>query len=158
MTLEMILPQLLVWKKERQTTVLVTGVFDILHIEHIRFLTKAKKAGDKLIVGIETDARVKQIKGEHRPANNQDIRLEQLLALKPVDLAFILPDKFDTQADWERLIEDIKPAIYAVSSHTSYLENKKATAEKYGAKFKIVHEFNPNISTTHLFEKIKAEI
>lgn len=158
MTYNQALPTIHEWQSQGFTTVLVTGVFDILHIEHIRFLTKAKKAGDKLIVGIETDDRVKQIKGEHRPANNQNIRLEQLLALKPVDLAFILPDKFDTQADWERLIEEIKPAIYAVSSHTSYLENKKATAEKYGAKLKIVHEFNPNISTTHLFEKIKAEI
>jgi rfaE bifunctional protein nucleotidyltransferase chain/domain len=158
MELKQVLPKIKMWRQNNQRIVLVTGVFDILHVEHIRFLTKAKAAGDKLIVGIETDARVKKIKGEHRPANNQEIRLEQLAGVKPVDAAFILPDKFDTQADWENCIATIKPAIYAVSSHTSYLENKRDIAEKFGAKLDIVHEFNPDISTTHLFEKIKAEI
>ena len=146
------------WKQQGETIVLATGIFDLLHIEHLRFLTRAKAAGDKLIVGIETDVRVKQIKGENRPINNQQVRLEQLNSLKSVDLAFILPDKFHTQADWEKLVQDIKPDIYAVSSHTSYLANKKRVAEKCGCQFRVVHQHNPQYSTSKILHPLLKEL
>jgi D-glycero-beta-D-manno-heptose 1-phosphate adenylyltransferase len=145
------------WKQLKHTVVLATGVFDILHIEHIRFLKEAKATGDKLVVGIESDLRVKSIKGSNRPINNQAIRFEQVSQLKPVDQVFILPQQFDSQADWEDLFATLKPAIYAVSSHTSWLENKQLIAEKYGATLAIVHQFNPDYSTTNIFERLKSE-
>jgi rfaE bifunctional protein nucleotidyltransferase chain/domain len=142
------------WQSLGNKIVLVTGVFDLLHIEHIRFLKKAKASGDKLIVGLETDMRVKHIKGPNRPINNQAVRLEQVSALKSVDLVFLLPEKFDTPSAWENLINSLRPHIYAVSSHTSYLNNKKAIVEKFHCQLKIVHSHNPNISTSKLISQL----
>ena len=152
-----LLQQLEKWKKKFKI-VLVTGVFDIIHIEHIRFLSKAKKVETKLIVGIETDKRVKKIKGGHRPINNQIIRLEQLTSLKAVDHAFLLPQDFSHQQDWESFIQVLKPDIYAVSSHTSYLDNKKKTVEKFGCNFSIVHQYNPEYSSSKLHRRLLREL
>jgi cytidyltransferase-like protein len=138
--------------------VLATGVFDILHIEHIRFLTRAKAAGDFLSVGLETDARVKSMKGHHRPVNDQIVRLEQISSLKPVDHAFILPEKFSTQSDWDHFMAAVSPVVYAVSSHTKYLENKRKLAKKHGSTLKVVHEFNPTFSTTKFYHRLLEEI
>lgn len=158
MTTEKASQQVKRWQEQNQTVVLVTGVFDILHIEHIHFLKNAKAAGDKLIVGIETDQRVSRIKGAHRPIHPQESRLVQLNALKPVDLAFLLPEKFDTQKDWETFTRELKPDIYAVSSHTSWLENKRQIAQKFGVDFQIVHQHNPDYSSTKIAKQLAKEI
>lgn len=144
------------WHQQGYRVVLATGVFDILHVEHIRFLTKAKSSGDRLIVGIETDKRVALIKGPDRPVNYELVRLEQLLALRVVDEAFVLPEKFDSQPDWVGFINLIRPDVYAVSSHTSYLDNKRQICESHGIEFAIVHQFNPSYSTTSLSTKKSA--
>jgi cytidyltransferase-like protein len=134
--------------------VLATGVFDLLHVEHLRFLRKAKAAGDKLIVGIESDARIRGLKGKGRPVNNQRIRQEQMSSLKAVDLAFTLPRQFSSQADWEALMASLKPDLYAVSSHDSYLQNKRAICRKTGIGFRIVHKHNPGFSTSQLIARL----
>jgi rfaE bifunctional protein nucleotidyltransferase chain/domain len=143
-----------VWQQQKLNVVFVTGVFDLLHIEHIRFLQKSKAEGDKLIVGIETDARVKSIKGADRPIHNESTRLEQLHALKVVDMVFLLPKKFSSQHDWETVMSNLHPNVYAVSSHSSHLENKRQICQKYGIDFKIVHKHNPSISTSKLIKEI----
>ena len=154
MTKEAVIKQIQTWQQAGQKVVLVTGVFDLLHIEHLRFLTKAKASGDKLVVGLESDARVKSIKGHERPINSQAIRLEQMEALKSVDLVFILPEVFSNQVAWEQLIATLKPDIYAVSSHTSFLANKRAICQKFGVTFTIVHQHNPKFSSSLLLAKI----
>lgn len=136
------------WQHHQQQVVLVTGVFDILHIEHLRFLTKAKEQADYLIVGIETDYRVRQLKGTERPIHPLKIRSEQLRALKSVDTVFSLPKKFNSQSDWESLMQHLHPNIYAVSSHSTFLENKQYICDKFGIKFVIVHNHNPEFSTS----------
>lgn len=158
MTTPQAIEQINQWKQENQKIVLVSGVFDILHIEHMRFLEKAKAEGNKLIVGIEVDGRVKDVKGRQRPVNNQAIRLEQLESLKSVDLAFLLPEQFNTQEDWDKCMFDLKPDVYAVSSHSPFLENKKKLCQKCGTKFKIVHQFNPEYSTSIIFNKLSQEL
>lgn len=65
--------------------IFVNGTFDILHPGHLRLLNYAKSLGDYLLVAIDTDSRVKRLKGDLRPINNQHIRKEMLLGLKPVD-------------------------------------------------------------------------
>lgn len=154
MSLNQVISQVKSWQSQSQKVVLATGVFDLLHIEHIRFLTKAKAAGNKLIVGLESDARVRSIKGHSRPVNSQKIRLEQINALHLVDHAFILPHQFSTQSDWENFMIALKPDLYAVSSHTSYQANKKAICQKLGITFKIVHHHNPHHSTSLLIAKL----
>ena len=150
MDLNAIIPIINKWHQSHYRVVLVTGVFDLLHSEHLQFLSKAKAAGDKLVVGIESDVRVKQIKGPNRPINSEPIRLKQIQALKPVDLAFILPEAFTSSIDHERLIQLIKPQTLAVSSHTKHLAKKRAICQKYGTTVQIVHSHNPHTSTTQL--------
>lgn len=133
--------------------ILVTGVFDVLHEEHLQFLQKAKSLGDFLIVGIESDIRVKQIKGEGRPINSQAVRKKNLEKLRIADEVFILPEQFNKPEDHIALIGKVRPDFLAVSSHTHHLDKKQAILEQFGGKVVVVHEHNPKVSTTKLLQK-----
>lgn len=150
-----------VQKMAGKKIVLATGVFDLLHIEHRNFLSKAKHEGDLLIVGIESDMRVKAIKGADRPQETQEVRLQKVLENSAVDVAFILPDNFGDKTEIEKLMDLIRPNVLAVSSHSPFIEKKADMAKKYGGELRIVHEHNPAISTTKIIAnqglaKIKA--
>lgn len=88
------------------TTVFTNGVFDILHKGHFELLKEARSLGSKLIVGINSDASVKRLKGNSRPVNNQQTRVEQLKLLPWVDDVIV----FDDDTPYE-LIKKIKPAL-----------------------------------------------
>ena len=142
-------------KRANKKVVLVTGVFDVLHQEHEIFLKKAKAAGEYLIVGLESDQRVKRIKGPQRPVNTELQRVRNIEKLKTADFTFILPKVFDKPNDHEDLIKKIQPDILAVSSHTKYIAEKIKIIEKYKGKVKIVHEYNPLFSSTMLIQDKK---
>ncbi|MCA9370271.1 adenylyltransferase/cytidyltransferase family protein, partial [Candidatus Woesebacteria bacterium] len=74
--------------------VLVTGVFDILHHAHVAFLHAAQQLGGTLIVGVESDVRVKILKGENRPINSAQKRVEEIENIKIAHCVFILPELF----------------------------------------------------------------
>jgi cytidyltransferase-like protein len=154
MSLKQIQRQVKSWKEEGLKVVLATGVYDLLHIEHLRFLRKAKSAGDRLIVGIEADSRAREIKGHERPINSYKIRLEQLSSLKAVDDVFILPEKFSTQSDWEDFMASLGPDIYAISSRDVYHKNKLAICRKLGIDLRVVHPYNPNYSSSLIIDKL----
>ena len=137
------------------TTVFVTGIFDLLHVEHMRFLKAAKATGDRLIVGIECDARVKRLKGIIRPICSQEERKEMLEALSVIDEVLILPEQFDTDEDYERILREVKPDVYAVSENSPYLTNKRKICEQCGIELRVVHPYNPEFSTTKLIERIQ---
>lgn len=130
--------------------VLATGVFDLLHSEHINFLNAAKQIGDILIVGIESDQRVKRLKGENRPIWNQEKRMAAVSALDFVDQVILLPEQFDSAADHEKFIQKIKPDILAVSSHSPHLAAKQKIMSKFGGRVEVVHQHNPEVSTSKL--------
>lgn len=146
--------------------VLVTGIFDLLHVEHMRFLAAAKNQGrgkkeegrrrekSYLIVGVESDKRVRKLKGEGRPVMGQEDRKEMLWGLKMADEVMILPDKFDSDDDYLKLLRDVKPDIYAVSENSPYLENKKRLCEKARVELRVVHGYNPEYSTSNLIKAI----
>jgi cytidyltransferase-like protein len=144
-------------KKLGQTLTLVTGVFDVLHEEHINFLRKAKASSDLLLVGIETDVRVRQMKGVGRPINPQDQRLQNLQKLKLADFVFILPEKFAQTSDHQRLINLIKPDFMAVSANTAFQAEKAAILARVGAKLLVVHDFNPAFSTSKLINNLHQQ-
>jgi D-glycero-beta-D-manno-heptose 1-phosphate adenylyltransferase len=137
-------------KQTVKSKILVTGVFDLLHYEHINFLQKAKALGDYLIVGIESDVRVRQLKGENRPINNQESRIQNLELLSIADEVFVLPANMGEKQIQQNLIKKIKPQFLAVSSHTPFIAEKRKIIEKYGGKLVVVHQQNPKISTSKL--------
>lgn len=137
---------------KHSTLVLATGVFDLLHQEHIKFLTKASQAGDCLLVGIETDLRVRQLKGQSRPIDNQESRLKNVDNLNLADAVFLLPEKFATKKDHLNLIKLIRPDILAVSAHTPNLEQKKIVMQEVGGKVSVVYPHNPALSTSVLIK------
>jgi len=137
-------------KEKIQILVLVTGVFDVLHEEHRYFLDKAKEIGDVLVVGLESDIRVKQIKGENRLLNLQKKRVRNLESWKIADCVFVLPEKFKSSEDHLELLKKIVPDILAVSEHSLHLGKKQQLMKKIGGKVVIVHDHNPAVSTTQI--------
>jgi D-beta-D-heptose 7-phosphate kinase / D-beta-D-heptose 1-phosphate adenosyltransferase len=102
------------WKKAKQKIVFTNGCFDLLHAGHVTYLEAAKKRGDKLILGLNTDRSVSAIKGDSRPIVNENDRARVLAALESVD-AVILFDE-DTPLN---LINAIKPNVIAKGSDYS---------------------------------------
>jgi D-beta-D-heptose 7-phosphate kinase / D-beta-D-heptose 1-phosphate adenosyltransferase len=137
-------------EKKQQRLVLVTGVFDVLHQEHINFLKKAKIEGDVLLVGLETDERVQKIKGNDRPVNRQTERVTNLEQIDLADLVFVLPNEFETDEEHEALIRRLKPMVLAVSSQTPFIATKQSIMSKVGGEVMVVHQHNPTISTTQI--------
>ncbi len=103
-----------IWKKQKQKIVFTNGCFDLLHAGHVTYLEAAKKRGDKLILGLNTDRSVSAIKGPTRPVVHENDRARVLAALESVD-AVILFDE-DTPLN---LINAIKPNVIAKGSDYS---------------------------------------
>lgn len=137
-------------RAEGKSITLVTGVFDLLHPEHKNFLQKAKALGGILVVGLESDSRVKQLKGPDRPVNQELLRAQQIMDLHLADAVFILPEQFGNADDHRALIQHIKPKYLAVSSHTPHLEAKRRLLNEVGGEVVIVHQQNPAVSTTQM--------
>ena len=100
--------------RNAKSIVLAGGCFDILHYGHIHFLKSAKKLGDYLVVILESDIRIKNLKGHTRPFHNQNQRRETLEALSFVDEVIILKDEM-TDKDYENIIKKISPKIIAIT-------------------------------------------
>lgn len=98
--------QIVHWKNERKKIVFTNGCFDIVHLGHIDYLEKAKNLGDKLVLGLNTDASVKRLKGANRPIINEYARARMMAALAFVDAVIL----FDESTPKE-LIETICPDI-----------------------------------------------
>lgn len=98
--------------KSQGRIVLTGGCFDILHIGHVRFLSEAKRMGDYLVVLLESDRKVKKLKGKNRPVFIQKERAEMLAALGSVDLIVLLP-MMGNDSDYMNLLMKIKPDIIA---------------------------------------------
>ena len=92
--------------------VFVNGTFDLLHPGHIALLNYARSLGNYVIVGIDTDDRVREKKGSTRPIYNQDDRGLMLVALKAVDEVRY----FDSDESLEALVKDVKPDVMVVGS------------------------------------------
>src|ERR1700747_3483059 len=87
--------------------VLTNGCFDLLHVGHVRYLQAARALGDFLVIGLNADSSVRELKGTRRPIMTQNDRAELLAALQCVDLVTIFPQLRATQ-----FIAAVRPAIY----------------------------------------------
>lgn len=93
-------------KKSGKKIVFTNGCYDIIHIGHIHLLSKAKKFGDVLVLGLNSDSSIKRIKGEKRPIVPQNERLEVMSALTMVDIVTVFYED-----DPYNIIKDIKPDV-----------------------------------------------
>ena len=141
-------------RQAKQQIVLITGCFDILHTEHIKFIKSAKTRGDVLVLGLETDLRVNQLKGKGRPINRLKKRAYELKKTNVPDYIFALPENFNTKFDHTALIAKIRPNILAVSSHTLHLDKKKEIVSHYGGELRVVLPHNPQFSSSKLLQDL----
>lgn len=95
------------WQAEGYTVVFTNGVFDLLHVGHVRYLQEARRLGDKLIVGINADTSVKRLKGPLRPINGEADRAEVIASLDCVDGTVVFDE--DTPVE---LLTCLKPNIH----------------------------------------------
>jgi len=129
--------------------VLVGGCFDVLHPGHIVFLEKAKKAGDKLVVLLESDQKVRKLKGVKRPIHSQIERAQILKALRFVDQVVMLPF-IEDDTKYDSIIKKIKPNIIAVTKGYGNIDHHQRVAKLVGAKLKFVTAKVGNYSTTKI--------
>tara|TARA_Y100000310_G_scaffold107829_1_gene106258 strand:- start:4386 stop:4871 length:486 start_codon:yes stop_codon:yes gene_type:complete len=138
------------FKSQNKKIVTTNGVFDLLHIGHIRYLQKAKSKGDVLIVALNSDSSVKKLKGPSRPLNTQNDRAEVLSALNCVDFTLIFNEDNPIS-----VLEKIKPSIHVKGAdYTPDQIIEKQTIESNDGKIELI-EFEKGYSTTSLIEKIK---
>jgi rfaE bifunctional protein nucleotidyltransferase chain/domain len=118
--------QLSEWKSSGKKIVFTNGVFDILHIGHVRYLQEARMLGDALVVGINDDASVKRLnKGPERPIHDERARAGVIDSLRCVDAVIIFSD--DTPA---ALIEAVQPDILVKGGDYNAKETNP-TSKKY---------------------------
>lgn len=132
-------------RKQNKRIVFTNGCFDILHIGHVRYLEKAKELGDVLILGLNTDASVKRIKGENRPVNNEHDRAVVLGSLSSIDYIVMFDE--DTPAD---LISRIKPD-FLVKGGDYRIED---VVGRESAGEVVLIDFIDGYSTTGIIEKM----
>ena len=136
-------------KKENKKIVTTNGVFDILHIGHIRYLQEAKKLGDILIIAVNSDSSVKKIKGPKRPLNNENDRSEALAALECVDYVAIFSE--DNPIN---ILEMIKPSIHVKGRDYKLSQIiEKDCVEKNKGKIVLIPKVE-GYSTTDFIRKI----
>ena len=110
--------------------VFTNGCFDILHAGHVRYLAAARALGDVLILGLNSDASVRRLKGASRPVNGETDRAEVVDALKSVDYVVIFDE--DTA---EELIEKVRPDVYVKGGdYTRETLPEARIVERYGGE------------------------
>lgn len=139
-------------RQERQERVVFTnGVFDILHVGHLRYLAEARALGEALLVAVNTDASVKTFKGDLRPIVSQDERLEMLDGLRVVDFVTL----FDTRTPVP-LIEYVRPALYVKGGDYSEDQLPEASIVRgYGGSVQIL-SLIAGRSSTNIIAKVCA--
>jgi rfaE bifunctional protein nucleotidyltransferase chain/domain len=136
-------------RDQKKKVVFTNGVFDLMHVGHVRFLKKAKSHGDILIVGINSDESVKKIKGPLRPIVAQRHRAEVLCALSCVDYVVIFEETTP-----EKTIEALQPDIH-VKGGDWKADNLPETGlvRSYGGRV-VIEDSESEITTTSLIKKI----
>ncbi len=153
LALERLKTRVSAWRSNGESIVFTNGCFDLLHIGHITLLESARNQGDRLIVGINSDASVSKLKGPTRPMVGQRERAYVLAALAAVDAVVI----FDTPTPLE-LIDALRPDVIVKGG--DYNEDTVVGAKEvrsWGGRVKIVPTVE-GFSTTKLIEKATAPV
>lgn len=135
-----------------KTIVFTNGCFDILHVGHVRYLAAAKRLGDILVVGLNSDASVRELKGIGRPLNSEDDRAEVMAALEAVDHVIVFAEKRVSH-----LLRQMRPQIYAKGGDYTVdsLDSEEVVALKeINARIEIL-PLVPGKSTSKLVQAIQ---
>jgi len=136
-------------REQRKKVVFTNGVFDLMHVGHVRFLKKAKSHGDVLIVGINSDESVKKIKGPLRPIVAQKYRAEVLCALSCVDYVVIFEESTP-----ENTIAALQPDIHVKGGDWKADKlPETGLVRSYGGRV-VIEDSESEITTTSLIKKI----
>jgi rfaE bifunctional protein nucleotidyltransferase chain/domain len=138
------------WQIEGKKVVFTNGCFDLLHRGHVDYLAKAADCGNKLIIGVNTDASVSTLKGPNRPIQDQQSRLQILASLQCVDAVIL----FDEQTPYN-LIKTIEPDVLVKGSdyEPQNIVGYDVVKAK-GGEIKTI-DFIPGFSTSAIERKIK---
>jgi rfaE bifunctional protein nucleotidyltransferase chain/domain len=140
-------------QSEGKRIVATNGCFDILHVGHVRYLAAARALGDVLVVGLNGDESVRELKASGRPVNREQDRAEVLAAVESVDYVVIFPEPRAT-----KFLATARPDVYVKGGdYTAETLDaaEREVLEKTGAKIEIV-PFEPGYSTSALLKKIKG--
>ena len=132
--------------------VVTNGCFDLLHVGHVHYLQAARALGDFLVVGLNSDHSVRELKGSGRPIMTESDRAEVLAALGCVDLVTIFPEIRAT-----RFLAAARPAVYVKGgdySSETLNQEERAALKQIGAEIRLI-PFEAGYSTSQLLEQIR---
>ena len=137
-------------RRRRERIVFANGCFDTLHVGHIRYLEGARCEGDILVVGVNDDSSVRNLKGPARPVLDQQARAHLVAALRSVDYVVLF-----SEATVEALLEELRPDIHAKGTdYTAETVPERATASRLGIRVAIVGDPKDH-STRSLFDSVR---
>jgi len=143
--------RLAAWRKDDLRIGFTNGVFDLLHPGHVKVLAQARATCDRLVVGLNSDASVRRLKGKNRPIQSEHARAEVLAALEAVDLVVV----FEQNTPLE-LIRHVRPSVLVKGG--DYRRNQvvgREVVEAQGGEVVLV-DLVPGFSTTRIVEKSRA--
>ncbi|MBI4452011.1 D-glycero-beta-D-manno-heptose 1-phosphate adenylyltransferase [Candidatus Woesearchaeota archaeon] len=136
-------------KNKNKKIVTTNGVFDIIHAGHVQYLEEAKKLGDVLVVGVNTDKSVKLNKGDKRPINDEKSRTSVIAAFESVDYVFLFDEK--DPRDW---LNKIKPNVHVKAGDYKLSQIiEKEIVEKNGGRI-VIAKAEKKHSTSRIINKI----
>jgi rfaE bifunctional protein nucleotidyltransferase chain/domain len=142
--------QLVQEKKRGRRIVFANGCFDGLHVGHARYLEAARREGDVLVVGVNSDASTRDLKGPGRPILDEGARATLVAALRAVDYVVVF-----SEPNVERLLEELRPDVHAKGTdYTVDTVPERAIAERLGIRVAIVGDPKDH-STRALLESVR---
>ena len=149
-TLDQLVPEVDAYRKQGRKIVFTNGCFDILHAGHVQYLAAARAQGDLLVVGLNSDASIRRIKGPDRPVNDEADRVMVLSALECVDYVVTFEE-----SDPKKLLRAVKPDVLVKGG--DYTDTTQVVGheivEKYGGEVRVLAFFEGK-STTNIIRKI----
>lgn len=142
-------------KEKGERLVWTNGCFDLLHVGHITYLMKAREQGDALILGLNSDASVRALKGPERPVVHEQDRALVMSALECVDYVTIFDDETPL-----RLLQELQPDVYAKGGDytlDSLVQEERRLVESYGGEIALIAGVDGQ-ATTRIIDKIRGEV
>jgi rfaE bifunctional protein nucleotidyltransferase chain/domain len=137
-------------KRQGRRVVFANGCFDTLHVGHIRYLEGARREGDVLVVGVNADSSVCNLKGPGRPILDENARAQLVAALRCVDYVVLF-----AEPNVESLLEDLRPDVHAKGTdYTADTVPERAVASRLGIRVAIVGDPKDH-STRELLDSIR---